>query len=143
MAVAQRTTGKYLYEETIANKAVLYISYKVADGSNAKYAWPFLIKDHAYYSVDENWDEPGAIDDASFENCFRYFDGNNLWIEDLRTLSFTSFEELAEYLVKDFVEGKLQEFEGDLTALAIGNRYTVTIFDGPNKIYEKTIFCRP
>ena len=138
MAVAKRTTGKYLYEETIAGKAVLYISYKVADGSNADYVWPYFIKDYALYELDDPCGKPCAVDDAEFEDISEY-----LWIEDLRTSSytssFTSFEELAKFVVEAKVECLLDENEGDWTALAIGNRYKVTIFNGPKKIYEETI----
>ena len=142
MAVARRTTGKYRYEETIADKAVLYISYKVAGGYFTDYAWPFFIKDYALYFCPDNWGEPKEVNNAKFKLWVKYSD---LWIADIRHLSFTSFEELSNYLVKEHVVRWQGPDKGDPTALAIGNRYTVTIFNvnDPNKIYEKTIICRP
>jgi hypothetical protein len=55
---------------------------------------------------------------------------------------YQSFKQLSESLVDEFTDARLEEFEGDRSALAIDRKYTVTVFVGDEKVYEETIICR-
>ena len=136
MAVASRKTGKYITIE----KGALIIKYQAyaADGNLVDYDWLFIIEDYALYSTNVNLGEPGMAD--YLIECFnkhkRGEKGNvgsadrlnkrNLWIKDITT--YTSFEKLAEDIVKRHVERRLMEFGGNSGCCAIDNKYEVGVF---------------
>ena len=72
---------------------------------------------------------------------FEDIDDYDSWIENISD-EYDSFQHLSESLVNIFVEARLDEFEGDTSALAIDNKYTVTIIVDKEKVYEETITCR-
>lgn len=115
-------------------RAHLFLSFKPYEGDD--YAFLFLIDDNQLYATDENLDTPEIPSSDYFEDIDNY----ECWIENISD-EYQSFKQLSESLVNEFVEARLDEFEGDTSALAIDRKYTVTIFVDNEKVYEETITC--
>ena len=116
-------------------RAHLFLSFKPYEGDD--YAFLFLIDDNQLYATDENLDTP----EIPLSDYFEDIDDYECWIENISD-EYQSFKQLSESLVNDFVEARLDEYDGDSSALAIDNKYTVTIFVDKEKVYEETITCR-
>ena len=115
-------------------RAHLFLSFKSCE--EADYAFLFLIDNNQLYATDENNDTPEVPSCDYFENLDDY----ECLIESISD-EYQSFKQLSDSLVNDFVEARLDEFEGDTSALAIDRKYTVTIFVDKEKVYEETITC--
>ena len=113
-------------------RAHLFLSFKSCE--EADYAFLFLIDNNQLYATDENNDTPEVPSCDYFENLDDY----ECLIESISD-EYQSFKQLSDSLVNDFVEARLDEFEGDTSALAIDRKYTVTIFVDKEKVYEETI----
>jgi hypothetical protein len=116
-------------------RAHLFLSFKSYEGDD--YAYLFLIDDNKFYATDENLNTPEIPSIDYFEDLDDY----DCWTENLSD-EYQSFKQLSESLVNDFVEARLDEYDGDSSVLAINNKYTVTIFVDKEKVYEETITCR-
>lgn len=116
-------------------KALLFLSFKPYEGDD--YAYLFLIDNNQLYATDENLNTPEIPSSDYFEDIDDY----DSWMENISD-EYDSFQHLSESLVNIFVEARLDEFEGDTSALAIDNKYTVTIIVDKEKVYEETITCR-
>lgn len=115
-------------------RAHLFLSFKSCEG--ADYAFLFLIDNNQLYATDENLDTPEVPSCDYFEDLDDY----ECLIENISD-EYQSFKQLSESLVNDFVEARLDEFEGDTSALAIDSKYTVTVIVDKEKVYEETITC--
>ena len=116
-------------------RALLFLSFKPYEGDD--YAYLFLIDENQLYATDENLNTP----EIPLSDYFEDIDDYECWIENISD-EYQSFKQLSESLVNDFVEARLDEYDGDSSALAIDNKYTVTIFVDKEKVYEETITCR-
>lgn len=116
-------------------RALLFLSYKSCEESD--YAFLFLIDKNKLYATNENYNTPEIPSCDYFEEL----DDFECWTENI-SKEYQSFKQLSESLVDDFTDARLEEFEGDRSALAIDNKYTVTIFVDKEKVYEETITCR-
>ena len=130
----EQTIPKKVVELGDIKRAHLFLSFKPYEGDD--YAFLFLIDDNQLYATDENLDTPEIPSSDYFEDIDNY----ECWIENISD-EYQSFKQLSESLVNDFVEARLDEFEGDTSALAIDRKYTVTIFVDKEKVYEETITC--
>ena len=93
-----------------------------------------IIKDGAMYYVGENY---GEIDCDAVDA----YDVNELecWCENIED-EYSDVDSMAEQLVKDFVEGRWEEYEYDGGAMAIDDEYVITICVDGKKVFERTIF---
>ena len=130
----EQASPKKAVELSDVKRAHLFLSFKPYEGDD--YAFLFLIDDNQLYATDENLDTPEIPSSDYFEDIDNY----ECWIENISD-EYQSFKQLSESLVNDFVEARLDEFEGDTSALAIDRKYTVTIFVDKEKVYEETITC--
>ena len=130
----EQTSPKKVVELGDIKRAHLFLSFKPYEGDD--YAFLFLIDDNQLYATDENLDTP----EIPLSDYFEDIDNYECWIENISE-EYQSFKQLSESLVNDFVEARLDEFEGDTSALAIDRKYTVTIFVDKEKVYEETITC--
>ena len=130
----EQTIPKKVVELGDIKRAHLFLSFKPYEGDD--YAFLFLIDDNQLYATDENLDTPEIPSSDYFEDIDNY----ECWIENISD-EYQSFKQLSESLVNEFVEARLDEFEGDTSALAIDRKYTVTIFVDKEKVYEETITC--
>ena len=130
----EQASPKKAVELSDVKRAHLFLSFKPYEGDD--YAYLFLIDDNQLYATDENLDTPEIPSSDYFEDIDNY----ECWIENISD-EYQSFKQLSESLVNDFVEARLDEFEGDTSALAIDRKYTVTIFVDKEKVYEETITC--
>jgi hypothetical protein len=131
----EQASPKKTVELSDVKRAHLFLSFKPYEGDD--YAYLFLIDDNQLYATDENLDTPEIPSSDYFEDIDNY----ECWIENISD-EYQSFKQLSESLVNDFVEARLDEFEGDTSALAIDHKYTVTIFVDKEKVYEEIITCR-
>ena len=131
----EQVSPKKTVELSGIKRAHLFLSFKPYEGDN--YAYLFLIDDNQLYATDENLDTPKVPSSDYFEDLDDY----DCWIENISD-EYQSFKQLSESLVNDFVEARLDEYDGDSSVLAINNKYTVTIFVDKEKVYEETITCR-
>ena len=115
-------------------RALLFLSYKSCEESD--YAFLFLIDKNKLYATNENYNTPEIPSCDYFEEL----DDFECWTENI-SKEYQSFKQLSESLVDDFTDARLEEFEGDTSALAIDRKYTVTIFVDKEKVYEETITC--
>ena len=115
-------------------RALLFLSYKSCEESD--YAFLFLIDKNKLYATNENYNTPEIPSCDYFEEL----DDFECWTENI-SKEYQSFKQLSESLVDDFTDARLEEFEGDRSALAIDSKYTVTVFVGNEKVYEETITC--
>ena len=116
-------------------RALLFLSYKSCE--EADYAFLFLIDKNKLYATNENYNTPEIPSCDYFEEL----DDFECWSENISD-EYQSFKQLSESLVDDFTDARLEEFEGDRSALAIDSKYTITIFVGDEKVYEETVTCR-
>jgi hypothetical protein len=116
-------------------RALLFLSYKSCEESD--YAFLFLIDKNKLYATNENYNTPEIPSCDYFEEL----DDFECWTENI-SKEYQSFKQLSESLVDDFTDARLDEYDGDSSALAIDNKYTVTIFVDKEKVYEETITCR-
>lgn len=116
-------------------RALLFLSYKSCEESD--YAFLFLIDNNKLYATNENYNTPEIPSCDYFEELDDY----ECWIENISD-EYQSFKQLSISLVDDFTDARLEEFEGDTSALAIDSKYTVTVFVGDEKVYEETMTCR-
>ena len=116
-------------------RALLFLSYKSCE--EADYAFLFLIDKNKLYATNENYNTPEIPSCDYFEELDDY----ECWSENISE-EYQSFKQLSESLVDDFTDARLEEFEGDRSALAIDSKYTITIFVGDEKVYEETVTCR-
>lgn len=130
----EQASPKKAVELSDVKRAHLFLSFKPYEGDD--YAYLFLIDDNQLYATDENLDTPEIPSSDYFEDIDNY----ECWIENISD-EYQSFKQLSESLVNEFVEARLDEFEGDTSALAIDRKYTVTIFVDKEKVYEETITC--
>ena len=130
----EQASPKKAVELSHVKRAHLFLSFKPYEGDD--YAYLFLIDDNQLYATDENLDTPEIPSSDYFEDIDNY----ECWIENISD-EYQSFKQLSESLVNEFVEARLDEFEGDTSALAIDRKYTVTIFVDKEKVYEETITC--
>lgn len=130
----EQASPKKTVELSDVKRAHMFLSFKPYEGDD--YAFLFLIDDNQLYATDENLDTPEIPSSDYFEDIDNY----ECWIENISD-EYQSFKQLSESLVNDFVEARLDEFEGDTSALAIDRKYTVTIFVDKEKVYEETITC--
>jgi hypothetical protein len=130
----EQASPKKAVELSDVKRAHLFLSFKPYEGDD--YAFLFLIDDNQLYATDENLDTPEIPSSDYFEDIDNY----ECWIENISD-EYQSFKQLSESLVNEFVEARLDEFEGDTSALAIDRKYTVTIFVDKEKVYEETITC--
>ena len=130
----EQASPKKVVELGDIKRAHLFLSFKPYEGDD--YAFLFLIDDNQLYATDENLDTPEIPSSDYFEDIDNY----ECWIENISD-EYQSFKQLSESLVNEFVEARLDEFEGDTSALAIDRKYTVTIFVDKEKVYEETITC--
>ena len=131
----EQTSPKKAVELGVIKRAHLFLSFKSYEGDD--YAYLFLIDDNQFYATDENLNNPEIPSSDYFEDLDDY----GCWIENISD-EYQSFKQLSESLVNDFVEARLDEYDGDTSALAIDRKYTVTIFVDKEKVYEETISCR-
>ena len=117
------------------DRALVFVSYKSCE--EADYAFLFLIDKNQLYATNENYNTPKIPSCDYFEEI----DDFDCWIENISD-EYKSFKQLSESLVDEFTDARLEEFEGDTSALAIDSKYTVTVFVGDEKVYEETITCR-
>jgi hypothetical protein len=117
-------------------RATLFLSFKDYEGGD--YAYLFLIENNQLFATDENYNVPEVFDTSSY---FDSIDDYCCWSEDISN-DFQSFKQMAESIVNDFVEARIEEFEGDPNCLADDNKYTITVFVGEEKVYEDAIFCK-
>ena len=130
----EQASPKKTVELSDVKRAHMFLSFKPYEGDD--YAFLFLIDDNQLYATDENLDTPEIPSSDYFEDIDNY----ECLIESISD-EYQSFKQLSESLVNDFVEARLDEFEGDTSALAIDRKYTVTIFVDKEKVYEETITC--
>lgn len=130
----EQASPKKTVELSDVKRAHLFLSFKSCE--EADYAFLFLIDNNQLYATDENNDTPEVPSCDYFGNLDDY----ECLIESISD-EYQSFKQLSESLVNDFVEARLDEFEGDTSALAIDRKYTVTIFVDKEKVYEETITC--
>lgn len=130
----EQASPKKTVELSDVKRAHMFLSFKPYEGDD--YAFLFLIDDNQLYATDENLDTPEIPSSDYFEDIDNY----ECWIENISD-EYQSFKQLSESLVNDFVEARLDEFEGDTSALAIDRKYIVTIFVDKEKVYEETITC--
>lgn len=130
----EQASPKKTVELSDVKRAHMFLSFKPYEGDD--YAFLFLIDDNQLYATDENLDTPEIPSSDYFEDIDNY----ECWIENISD-EYQSFKQLSESLVNDFVEARLDEFEGDTSALAIDRKYTVTIFVDKENVYEETITC--
>ena len=130
----EQASPKKAVELSDVKRAHMFLSFKPYEGDD--YAFLFLIDDNQLYATDENLDTPEIPSSDYFEDIDNY----ECWIENISD-EYQSFKQLSESLVNEFVEARLDEFEGDTSALAIDRKYTVTIFVDKEKVYEETITC--
>ena len=116
-------------------RALLFLSFKSCEG--ADYAFLYLIDNNKLYNTSENLDTP----QIPYCDYFEDLDDWDCMIESISD-EYQSFKQLSESLVDEFTDARLEEFEGDRSALAIDRKYTVTVFVGDEKVYEETIICR-
>ena len=116
-------------------RALLFLSYKYCE--EADYAFLFLIDKNKLYATNENYNTPEIPSCDYFEELDDY----ECWSENISE-EYQSFKQLSESLVDDFTDARLEEFEGDRSALAIDSKYTITVFVGDEKVYEETVTCR-
>jgi hypothetical protein len=116
-------------------RALVFVSYKSCE--EADYAFLFLVDNNKLYATNENYNTPEIPSCDYFEEI----DDFDCWIENISD-EYKSFKQLSESLVEEFTDARLEEFEGDTSALAIDSKYTITIFVGDEKVYEETITCR-
>lgn len=116
-------------------RALFFLSYKSCEESD--YAFLFLIDKNKLYATNENYNTPEIPSCDYFEELDDY----ECWIENISD-EYQSFKQLSESLVDDFTDARLEEFEGDTSALAIDSKYTITVFVGDEKVYEETVTCR-
>jgi hypothetical protein len=116
-------------------RALLFLSYKSCEESD--YAFLFLIDKNKLYATNENYNTPEIPSCDYFEEL----DDFECWTENI-SKEYQSFKQLSESLVDDFTDARLEEFEGDRSALAIDSKYTVTVFVGNEKVYEEIVTCR-
>jgi hypothetical protein len=128
----EQASLKKAVELSDIKRALLFLSFKSCE--EADYAFLFLIDNNQLYATDENNDTPEVPSCDYFENLDDY----ECLIESISD-EYRSFKQLSDSLVNDFVEARLDEFEGDTSALAIDSKYTVTIFVDKEKVYEETI----
>ena len=131
----EQTIPKKVVELGDIKRAHLFLSFKSCE--EADFAFLFLIDNNQLYATDENNDTPEVPSCDYFGNLDDY----ECLIESISD-EYQTFKQLSESLVNDFVEARLDEFEGDTSALAIDSKYTVTIFVDKEKVYEETISCR-
>lgn len=131
----EQASPKKTVELSDVKRAHLFLSFKPYEGDD--YAFLFLIDDNQLYATDENLETPEIPSSDYFEDIDNY----ECWIENISD-EYQSFKQLSESLVNDFVEARLDEFEGDTSALAIDHKYTVTVFVDKEKVYEEIITCR-
>ena len=131
----EQVSPKKAVELSDIKRAHLFLSFKSYEGDD--YAYLFLIDDNQFYATDENLNTPEIPSSDYFEDLDDY----DCWTENLSD-EYQSFKQLSESLVNDFVEARLDEYDGDSSVLAINNKYTVTIFVDKEKVYEETITCR-
>jgi len=131
----EQTSPKKAVELSDIKRAHLFLSFKSYEEDD--YAYLFLIDDNQLYATDENLNTPEIPSTDYFDNLDDY----DCWIENLSD-EYQSFKQLSESLVNDFVEARIDEYDGDTSALAIDSKYTVTIFVDKEKVYEETITSR-
>ena len=61
------------------------------------------------------------------------------WCENIED-EYSDVDSMAEQLVKDFVEGRWEEYEYDEESMAIDDEYVITICVDGKKVFERTIF---
>ena len=116
-------------------RALLFLSYKSCE--EADYAFLFLIDKNKLYATNENYNTPEIPSCDYFEELDDY----ECWSENISD-EYQSFKQLSKSLVDYFTDARLEEFEGDRSALAVDSKYTVTVFVGDEKVYEETVTCR-
>ena len=118
----------------ILKKSVVFLSFTQYDGEEYYCYLHNIIKDGAMYYVGENY---GEIDCDAVDA----YDVNELdcWCENIED-EYSDVDSMAEQLVKDFVEGRWEEYEYDEGAMAIDDEYVITICVDGEKVFERTIF---
>ena len=118
----------------IAKKSVVFLSFTQDDGNEFYCYLHNIIKDGAMYYVGENY---GEIDCDAVEA----YDVNELdcWCENIED-EYSDVDSMAEQLVKDFVEGRWEEYEYDGGAMSIDDEYVITICVDGKKVFERTVF---
>ena len=118
----------------ILKESVVFLSFTQYDGEEYYCYLHNIIKDGAMYYVGENY---GEIDCDAVDA----YDVNELdcWCENIED-EYSDVDSMAEQLVKDFVEGRWEEYEYDGGAMAIDDEYVITICVDGKKVFERTIF---
>ena len=118
----------------ILKESVVFLSFTQDDGNEFYCYLHNIIKDGAMYYVGENYgeidcDAVDAYDVNELDCCCEN-------IED----EYSDVDSMAEQLVKDFVEGRWEEYEYDEGAMAIDEEYTITICVEGKKVFKRTVF---
>ena len=118
----------------ILKKSVVFLSFTQYDGEEYYCYLHNIIKDGAMYYVGENY---GEIDCDAVDA----YDVNELdcWCENIED-EYSDVDSMAEQLVKDFVEGRWEEYEYDGGAMSIDDEYVITICVDGKKVFERTVF---
>ena len=118
----------------ILKESVVFLSFTQYDGEEYYCYLHNIIKDGAMYYVGENY---GEIDCDAVDA----YDVNELdcWCENIED-EYSDVDSMAEQLVKDFVEGRWEEYEYDGGAMSIDDEYVITICVDGKKVFERTIF---
>ena len=118
----------------ILKESVVFLSFTQYDGEEYYCYLHNIIKDGAMYYVGENY---GEIDCDAVDA----YDVNELdcWCENIED-EYSDVDSMAEQLVKDFVEGRWEEYEYDGGAMAIDDEYVITICVDGKKVFERTVF---
>ena len=118
----------------ILKESVVFLSFTQYDGEEYYCYLHNIIKDGAMYYVGENY---GEIDCDAVDA----YDVNELdcWCENIED-EYSDVDSMTEQLVRDFVEGRWEEYEYDEGAMAIEDEYTITICVEGKKVFERTVF---
>ena len=118
----------------IAKNSVIFLSFTQNECDEFYCYLHNIIKDGAMYYVGENYgeidcDAVDAYDVNELDCCCEN-------IED----EYSDVDSMAEQLVKDFVEGRWEEYEYDEGAMAIDEEYTITICVEGKKVFKRIVF---
>ena len=118
----------------ILKESVVFLSFTQYDGNEFYCYLHNIIKDGAMYYVGENY---GEIDCDAVDA----YDVNELdcWCENIED-EYSDVDSMSEQLVKDFVEGRWEEYRCDEGAMAIDDEYTITICVEGKKVFKRTVF---
>ena len=117
----------------ISKESVIYLSFTQNEGEEYINYLHNIIKNGAMYYVGENYGEDECPSIDLYDVCEL-----DCWSENIED-EYNDVESMAEQLVSDFAESRWEEYEYDKGAMAICGEYTITIYVGDVKVFEKCI----